>query len=109
MPEGKSAVRLTKRTPTASATSNNTTRVKGVDIKRSRGFAILRHSTLRPRATLMRSRGVMTDRGNPAAAWAQADDPEGVIRLQADHHFSVDRVDSIEDFCLSLIHRRAYD
>jgi ubiquinone/menaquinone biosynthesis C-methylase UbiE len=50
----------------------------------------------------------MTDR-NPGAAWARAGDAEGVIRLQAEHHFSVDdRVETVEEFCLALIHQRAY-
>jgi len=51
----------------------------------------------------------MADR-SPGAAWAKAGDAEGVIRLQAEHHFSVDdRIDTVEDLCLALIHRRAYD
>ena len=53
--------------------------------------------------------GVMTDR-NLGAAWAKAGGAEGVIRLQAEHHFSVDeRVETVEDLCLALIHQRAYD
>jgi SAM-dependent methyltransferase len=52
----------------------------------------------------------LAERGNASAAWARADDAVRVIRLQADHHFSVDdRVETVEDFCLALIHRRAYD
>lgn len=52
----------------------------------------------------------MTD-GAPSSAPSRGPDPDKVIRLQADHHFSVvtEEFQTLEDYCLALIHQRAYD